>query len=88
MMSPFQTFATVSFARFSINRRPAISNSRYRVTRFGFVAGQWLSFKTSKPDGEEITRAYSIASPPGKGQPIRSLSEPGAGWLHVEFSAT
>jgi ferredoxin-NADP reductase len=36
------------------------------VPRFGFVAGQWLSFKTNKPDGEEITRAYSIASPPGE----------------------
>jgi ferredoxin-NADP reductase len=35
------------------------------VARFGFVAGQWLSFKTNKPDGEEIIRAYSIASPPG-----------------------
>lgn len=34
------------------------------VPRFGFVAGQWLSFKTNTPDGEEITRAYSIASPP------------------------
>ena len=32
--------------------------------RFGFVAGQWLSFKTNMPGGEEITRAYSIASPP------------------------
>src|SRR5208282_2171993 len=32
-------------------------------SRFGFVAGQWLSFKTDMPDGEEITRAYSIASP-------------------------
>src|ERR1700683_1871891 len=31
---------------------------------FGFVAGQWLSFKTNKANGEEITRAYSIASPP------------------------
>lgn len=31
---------------------------------FGFVAGQWLSFHANKPDGEEITRAYSIASPP------------------------
>ena len=31
---------------------------------FGFVAGQWLSAKEYKPDGEEITRAYSIASPP------------------------
>jgi ferredoxin-NADP reductase len=35
------------------------------VDRFGFVAGQWLSFKQARPDGEEITRAYSIASPPG-----------------------
>ena len=32
--------------------------------RFGFVAGQWLSMKANMPDGEEITRAYSIASPP------------------------
>jgi ferredoxin-NADP reductase len=32
--------------------------------RFGFVPGQWVSLKQSKPDGEEITRAYSIASPP------------------------
>jgi ferredoxin-NADP reductase len=34
------------------------------IARFGFVPGQWLSFQTNKPDGEEITRAYSIASPP------------------------
>lgn len=34
------------------------------VPRFGFVAGQWLSVKHKKADGEEITRAYSIASPP------------------------
>ncbi|MGA9508971.1 MAG: FAD-dependent oxidoreductase [Candidatus Sulfotelmatobacter sp.] len=34
--------------------------------RFGFVAGQWLSFRHSKPDGEEITRAYSICSPPAE----------------------
>jgi ferredoxin-NADP reductase len=35
--------------------------------KFGFVAGQWLSFKANMPDGEEITRAYSIASPPDGG---------------------
>ena len=35
------------------------------VPRFGFVPGQWLSLKHTKSDGEEITRAYSIASPPG-----------------------
>jgi len=34
------------------------------VPRFGFVPGQWLSLTTSSPQGEEITRAYSIASPP------------------------
>ena len=31
---------------------------------FGFVPGQWLSVKANAPDGEEFTRAYSIASPP------------------------
>ena len=31
---------------------------------FGFVPGQWLSLTHTKPDGEELTRAYSIASPP------------------------
>jgi ferredoxin-NADP reductase len=34
------------------------------VPHFGFVAGQWLSTKEHKVDGEEITRAYSIASAP------------------------
>lgn len=34
------------------------------VAHFGFVPGQWLSVKVTAPDGEEITRAYSIASPP------------------------
>src|SRR5882724_10970186 len=36
------------------------------VRRLGFVPGQWLSLKASTPDGEEITRAYSIASPPSE----------------------
>jgi ferredoxin-NADP reductase len=34
------------------------------VPRFGFVPGQWISLKQSNSAGEEITRAYSIASPP------------------------
>jgi ferredoxin-NADP reductase len=33
---------------------------------FGFVPGQWLSVTTSTPEGEERTRAYSIASPPSE----------------------
>jgi ferredoxin-NADP reductase len=36
------------------------------VPRFGFVPGQWLSLKQTKPDGEELTRAYSVASPPAE----------------------
>ena len=35
-----------------------------QVPRLGFVPGQWLSLKANRPDGEEITRAYSIASAP------------------------
>jgi ferredoxin-NADP reductase len=34
------------------------------MPRFGFVPGQWLSVKATTPEGEEMTRAYSIASPP------------------------
>jgi ferredoxin-NADP reductase len=34
------------------------------VDHFGYVPGQWLSVKAITPDGEEMTRAYSIASPP------------------------
>jgi ferredoxin-NADP reductase len=36
------------------------------VDHFGFVPGQWLSVKANTPDGEEMTRAYSIASPPSE----------------------
>jgi ferredoxin-NADP reductase len=36
------------------------------VDHFGFVPGQWLSVKATTPEGEEITRAYSIASPPAE----------------------
>ena len=36
------------------------------VAHFGFVPGQWLSVKANAPDGEEFTRAYSIASPPSE----------------------
>lgn len=36
------------------------------VPRLGFVAGQWLSVKAHTPEGEEMTRAYSIASAPSE----------------------
>ena len=65
-MSPFQTFATQLVRSVSLSvQTKHLDFEVSAVPRFGFVAGQWLSFKTNKPDGEEITRAYSIASPPG-----------------------
>jgi ferredoxin-NADP reductase len=64
-MTPFQTFTARllrSVALSELTRH--LEFEMTGVARFGFVAGQWLSFKTNMPDGEEITRAYSIASPP------------------------
>ena len=65
-MSPFQTL-TIRLAR-SASLSEQTKHLEFEVLgvpRFGFVAGQWLSLQANKPDGEEITRAYSIASPPG-----------------------
>ena len=65
-MSPFQTFATQLVRSVSLSvQTKHLDFEVSAVPRFGFVAGQWLSFNSNKPDGEEITRAYSIASPPG-----------------------
>src|SRR5579864_7758222 len=62
---PFQTFS----ARLARSVAPSDLTKHLEfeipgIALFGFVPGQWLSFQTNKPDGEEITRAYSIASPP------------------------
>jgi ferredoxin-NADP reductase len=64
-MSPFKTFTArlISSDRLSQYTK----HLQFEVVgekRFGFVAGQWLSFRHSRADGEEITRAYSICSPP------------------------
>jgi ferredoxin-NADP reductase len=65
-MSPFQTFVVRLIRSISLSAQTKhLDFAVTTVPHFGFVAGQWLSFKTHKPDGEEITRAYSIASPPG-----------------------
>src|SRR6202158_6167545 len=64
-MSPFQTFAAGLVRSISLSApTKQLEFQVATVPGFGFVAGQWLSFRTTKPDGEEITRAYSIASPP------------------------
>lgn len=64
-MTPFQTFTPHLIRTQALSALTKHLEFEVKgIARFGFVAGQWLSFKTNKPDGEEITRAYSIASPP------------------------
>jgi ferredoxin-NADP reductase len=64
-MTPFQTFTARLTRSVPLSEQTRhLEFELQGVTHFGFVAGQWLSFITNKPDGEEITRAYSIASPP------------------------
>jgi len=66
-MSPFQTF-TAGLVR-AASLTDGTRHLEFEMLggkHFGFVPGQWLSFKQAKPDGEEITRAYSIASSPEK----------------------
>ncbi|MDQ1411040.1 MAG: hypothetical protein QOJ41_2775, partial [Acidobacteriaceae bacterium] len=65
---PFQTFTAKLLHALSLSEQTKhLEFEVIGIPRFGFVAGQWLSLKHNKPDGEEITRAYSIASPPGDG---------------------
>src|ERR1700732_4659843 len=64
-MAPFQTLPARLARSVSLSELTKhLEFELLSIPRFGFVAGQWLSFKTNKPDGEEIIRAYSIASPP------------------------
>jgi ferredoxin-NADP reductase len=66
-MTPFQTLTTHLLRTQPLSALTCHLEFEVKgVARFGFVAGQWLSFKTNKPDGEEITRAYSIASSPSE----------------------
>jgi ferredoxin-NADP reductase len=65
MMAQFQTLAarllrSVPLSEFTKHLEFEVNG----VSRFGFVAGQWLSVRARTPEGEEITRAYSIASAP------------------------
>ena len=68
-MSPFQNLrARLIDASWLSGITRHLEFEMENVSRFGFVAGQWLSVKHTRPEGEEITRAYSIASPPGQTQ--------------------
>jgi ferredoxin-NADP reductase len=66
-MVKFQTFdarvtRSVALTEFTKHLKLEVNG----VSHFGFVPGQWLSVKATTPDGEEMTRAYSIASPPSE----------------------
>jgi ferredoxin-NADP reductase len=64
-MSPFRTLSARLIRAASLSE--VTKHLEFELPgekRFGFVPGQWLSFKQAKLDGEEITRAYSIASSP------------------------
>ncbi|MFZ0197854.1 MAG: FAD-dependent oxidoreductase [Candidatus Sulfotelmatobacter sp.] len=64
-MSPFQTFSARMVCSSPLSE--FTKHLEFEIVgrnRFGFVAGQWLSFRHRNPDGEEITRAYSICTPP------------------------
>ena len=66
-MAQFKTFdarllRSVSLSEFTKHLELEVNG----VPRFGFVPGQWLSVKATTPDGEEMTRAYSIASAPSE----------------------
>jgi ferredoxin-NADP reductase len=64
-MSPFQTFSARLVCSSTLSEfAKHLEFEGVGKSRFGFVAGQWLSFRHRKLASEEITRAYSICSPP------------------------
>lgn len=64
-MTPFQTLTARLIRSVPLSEQTKhLEFEMLGIPRFGFVAGQWLSLQANKSDGEEITRAYSIASPP------------------------
>lgn len=63
-MAPFKTLSARLLRSTSLSELTRHLDFEVQVPKFGFVAGQWLSVKATAPDGEEFTRAYSIASPP------------------------
>ena len=66
-MAQFQTFSARLLRSIPLSELTRhIEFEVQGVPRFGFVAGQWLSVKADTPEGEEITRAYSIASAPSE----------------------
>jgi len=65
---PFRTFTARLTRSVSLSDQTKhLEFAMQGIPRFDFVAGQWLSLKHRHSAGQEITRAYSIASPPEEG---------------------
>ncbi len=81
-MAPFRTY-TAKLLR-SIPLTETTTHLELEITNapgFAFVPGQWLSVKALTPEGEEITRAYSIASPPADGHVALCLNRVDEGFM-------
>jgi ferredoxin-NADP reductase len=64
-MAPFRTLAARLIRSTSLSELTKHLEFEVQgVARLGFVPGQWLSVRVRTSEGEEITRAYSIASAP------------------------
>jgi ferredoxin-NADP reductase len=65
---PFRTFTARLTRSIALSEQTRhLEFEMQGIPRFDFVAGQWLSLKHRQSAGQEITRAYSIASPPEEG---------------------
>jgi ferredoxin-NADP reductase len=65
---PFRTFTARLTRSIALSEQTKhLEFEMQGIPRFDFVAGQWLSLKHRQSAGQEITRAYSIASPPEEG---------------------
>src|SRR5215475_4971228 len=65
-MAQFQTLRATLVESRTLTKFTRHLEFEMKGGRFGFVPGQWLSLKATTPEGEEMTRAYSIASPPSE----------------------
>jgi len=81
-MAQFKTYAaklvrSVALSDFTCHLEFEVNGA----TPFSFVPGQWISVKAETPEGEEITRAYSIASPPENGSVALCLNRVHEGFM-------
>jgi ferredoxin-NADP reductase len=82
MMAQFQTFQarllhSLALSDFTRHLEFEVDG----VTGFDFVPGQWISVKANTSEDEEITRAYSIASPPENGHVALCLNRVHEGFM-------